>query len=124
TLREGCLEIWSHPGNTYLKLGISYRKGPRVYEDDALDAEEIGWPEHWRDLLYKAIQLEAVITLGNDAPISYQIAKIEFTDRLNRYKGLDSNRDEMTGPLCVRAPVAFGPRHQRSFSNFDPLVDA
>lgn len=109
TFRKNKIEIYPHPGDSYCKLGISYRKGPTVLADADVDATEIDWPDEWRDLLQKAITLEAAITQGENAPTPYAIALAEYERRLSAYKALDSNRDPMTGPLGVGDPIPPAP---------------
>lgn len=109
TLRKGKIEIWPHPGTEYCKLGITYRKGPTVLADADADATEIDWDEEWRDLLLRAITLEASITQGENAPIPYAIALAEFERRLANYKALDANKDVQTGPLGVNVPMPYSP---------------
>jgi hypothetical protein len=106
TLRKGKIEIWPHPGDDYCKLGITYRKGPTVLADADADATEVDWDEEWRDLLLRAITLEASITQGENAPVPYAIALAEFERRLANYKALDANKDVQTGPLGVNVPVS------------------
>lgn len=104
TLRDRSIEIWPHPGASYEKLGISYRKGPTFLEDADLDATVIEWPENQKDLLLKAITLEASITQGNNSPTPYQIALVEYESRLRKYRGLNSNKAHQTGPMSLRLP--------------------
>ena len=104
TYRKGNIEIWPHPGTEYCKLALTYRKGPTLHEDADADATEVDWDEEWRDLLLKAITLEASITQGENAPIPYPIALREYEARLGAYKGLNANKDPKTGPLGVRTP--------------------
>jgi len=113
TFRDGKLEIWPHPGAERIKLGITYRKGPTVYTTATTDATEIEWPDHWLDLLQKAISLEAAVTQGADAPIPYKLARVEFEDALRRYKGIDNNKYPITGqinmlrPRMSRSPITY-----------------
>lgn len=104
TFRDGKLEIWPHPGSTRVKLGITYRKGPTVYETNTLDTVEIEWPDHWRDLVQKAISLEASVTQGPDAPIPYQLARMEYEECLKRYKAIDTNKYPVSGPIRMQLP--------------------
>ena len=123
TLRNNKIEIYPHPGATRKKLGISYRKGPTVLADAALDAVEIDWDEEWKDLLYKAIQLEAAITQGKGAPVPYPLAKTAYEDRLKQYRGLDGNRPEFTGPMGLNHPRRMSFPTDISFSDATAISD-
>lgn len=122
TLRDETLEVWPHPGTTYVDLGISYRKGPTIYTVASLDSAEIEWPVTYADLIYKAILLEAAITQGEDSPVPYPVALREFDHRLGRFKNLDSDRRERAGPMSLRLPTHM-PMGQRSISWQGPIVD-
>lgn len=122
-LRENRLEIWPHPGSDYVKIGLSYRKGPPTYADAADDADEVDWSNEWRDLLHKAILLEAAITQGEGSPINYAVLTREYEDRLNRYKGLSANKANLSGPLDVRVPQATKNDPPRSFTWIGTLTD-
>lgn len=104
TLRDRSIEIWPHPGDAYEKLGITYRKGPTFLEDADLDATVIEWPETQKDLVLKAITVEAAITQGAAAPTPYQVALIEYESRLRKYRGLNTNKAHKTGPMNLALP--------------------
>ncbi len=112
TFRAGNLEIWPHPGTTRVKLGISYTKGPTAYTTATADATTIEWEEKHRDLLEKAIMLEAAIYQGDQSPVPYGIAEREYMSRLNRYKSLNNQKRNRAGPMRLLLP--------RPQSNFPP----
>lgn len=121
TFRRGKLELWPHPG-TYTKLSVTYIKGPTVLEDDALDAAVIDWDDSWRDLLQKAIQLEAAITQGENAPVVYPIARAEWEDRKATYHQ-KSTQPDLTGPMSLSMPVEMRQNLDRSTRFLGPLTD-
>lgn len=121
TFRRGCLELWPHPG-TYTKLSITYAKGPTVLDDDADDDTVIDWDDSWRDLLQKAIQLEAAITQGENAPISYPVARAEWESRKATYQ-TKSTVPDMVGPMALKMPVEMDTRMDRSIKFLGPLRD-
>ena len=123
TLRDGKIEIYPHPGSTRKKLGVTYRKGPTVLADAALDAAEIDWDEEWKDLLYKAIQLEASITQGRAAPIPFPLAFQVYQERLMKYKGLDGNKSDLTGPMGLNHPFRRSFPDGLSYSDPTTIVD-
>lgn len=125
TFRDGNLELWPHPGPTYVKLGISYQQAPVTLADDDLDTVEIDWPEEWRDLLLKAILLEASITQGDGSPIKYEAVLVDYLQRLKAYTALNTDRSVQTGPLGTSAPrpVPRTGRPGRSWSWTGTLID-
>lgn len=104
TLRDRGIEIWPHPGSSYEKLGLNYRKGATFLADAALDAAVIDWPDQQKDLLLKAVALEASITQGENSPIPYPLALNDYTMRLRKYRGLNANKAHLAGPLSIRPP--------------------
>jgi hypothetical protein len=106
TFRKGNLEIYPHHGSTteYRKIAISYRKGPPVYSTADAGATTVDWDEEWKDLLEKAICLEASITQSENSPIPYPIAEREYEKCLARYQGLNANKDPVTGPMGLAMP--------------------
>ena len=120
--RRGRLEIWPHPGSDYLKLGVTYIKGPTVVADAADDADEIDWDESWRDLIEKAIMLEAAITQADNSPVPYQIALAEWERRKATYQRI-SQKPDLTGPLNVRSPIEERRIGDRTITWLGPLED-
>lgn len=125
TLRDRSIEVWPHPGAAYGKLGLTYRKGPSLLADAAAAATEIDWPQEQKDLLLKAITVEASITQGENAPVPYRLALVEYEMRLRKYRGLNSNKAHQGGPLRLQLPVRFGGREisyerQRSIPDVGP----
>ena len=104
TLRDNKIEFWPAPSTDYYSVTVSYRKAPARYTTATVTSTELDWPQEWEDLLQKAIQLEAAITLGEDSPIPYPLAKGEFEERLENYKSLDSKKDTPSGPMDVSVP--------------------
>lgn len=124
-LRKGHLEIWPHPGDSYVKLGLSYRKGAPTYTwtSSTHDSTEVDWDEEWIDLLHKAILLEAAIYQGEGSPVNYPVVFSEYETRLRRYRGLNSVRAELGGPMNLKPPMREYPHNPRSFSWVGPLTD-
>lgn len=116
TFRRGKVEIWPFPTNAdeYPKLLVSYHVGHSRMADGDADATEVAWDEVDRDLLEKAILLEAAVTLGANAPVPYPIALAEYQQRLARGMQISQKRN-MAGPLGVRAPgpIPADPRRPR-----------
>ena len=106
TLRDDKIEIWPAPSSDYFLLAISFRKGAPYYTTATVTSTEVDWPIEWQDILQKGIQLEAAITLGDVAPIKYDLAKMEFEERLSNYVSLDSSRDTPGGPMQLSPPTA------------------
>ena len=106
TLRDDKIEIWPAPSADYYLLAISFRKGAPYYTTATATSTEVDWPIEWQDLLQKGIQLEASITLGDVAPIKYDLAKMEFEERLSNYVSLDASRDTPAGPMQLSPPTA------------------
>ncbi len=108
TLRKGNLEVYPHHGSTtaYQKVAISYRKAAPVYATADAGATVVDWDEEWKDLLEKAICLEASITQGESSPILYPIAEREYEKCLGRYQGLGANKDPQSGPMSLMMPGA------------------
>lgn len=104
TLRNNRVEFWPAPSTDYYSVTVSYRKAPARFTTATVTTTELDWPQEWEDLLQKAIQLEAAITLGEDSPIPYPLAKGEFEERLENYKSLDSKKDTPSGPMDVSVP--------------------
>lgn len=139
TLRNGRLEIWPHPGSAQV-LHVSYLSGaPYVLTSDA-DTTVIDWPTDarvgmavgtssgevagstWTDLLLKAILLEAALHQGEDAPVPYRLAKLEYLDRLTKYKSLDTQNVDRSGSVGRLPLLGLGPS-ERSFSDFRSITD-
>jgi len=106
TLRNDKIEIWPAPDTDYRVIAVTFRKGPPSYTTATDTATEVDWPIEWQDLLQKAIQLEASITLGEVSPIKYDLAKMEFEERLANYKSLDSSKDTQGGPMQLSPPTS------------------
>ena len=123
TLRNGKIEFWPHQGSGYEKVGITYQSGPTLLAEAAADATVITWQDDYRDLLFKAVQLEASITQGAGAPIAYQLARMEYEDRLRKHRGLDVNKAAQTGPMNVKSPARRHGTGKTSFSDFRPIDD-
>ena len=124
TLRDNKIEIWPAPSSDYYSLTISYRKAPARYTTATATTTEIDWPQEWEDLVQKAIQVEAAITLGEDSPIPYMLAKSEFEERLENYKALDSKKDTPSGPMQLQHPTVGGRRFAYDYGYGDgPLTD-
>ena len=104
TLRNNKIEFWPAPSTDYYSVAVSYRKAPQRFTTATVTSTELDWPQEWEDLLHKAVQLEAAITLGEDSPIPYPLAKGEFEERLENYKSLDSKKDTASGPMDVAEP--------------------
>jgi len=104
TLRDNKIEFWPAPSTDYYSVTVSYRKAPARFTTATVTSTELDWPQEWEDLIQKAIQLEAAITLGEDSPIPYPLAKGEFEERLENYKSLDSKKDSPSGPMDVSVP--------------------
>lgn len=113
--RNQKIEIWPHPGDSYLKLEVSYRKGPPNYSTADTDATTLDWPEKFEDLLQKAIQLEAALALGESSPVPFGVLAASWEECLNRYKALDANKAELTGPIILNHPTR-APRFPWSYS--------
>ena len=124
TLRDNKIEIWPAPTTDYYSLTISYRKAPARYTTATVTTTELDWPQEWEDLIQKAIQVEAAITLGEDSPIPYPLAKSEFEERLENYKALDSKKDTPSGPMDLNLPAPGGRRFTYDYGYGDgPLTD-
>jgi len=124
TLRDNKIEIWPAPTTDYYSLTVSYRKAPARYTTATVTTTELDWPQEWEDLIQKAIQVEAAITLGEDSPIPYPLAKSEFEERLENYKALDSKKDTPSGPMDLNLPAAGGRRFTYDYGYGDgPLTD-
>jgi hypothetical protein len=122
TLREGRIEIYPHPGDTRMKLGLTYRKGPPVILPTDADADVIPWDREWRDILYKALMVEAAVTQGKRAPIPYELAVAAYEDRLRKLRGLDMNKSDMTGPMGLTFPQRFQ-RYPTARYDSTPILD-
>ena len=105
TLRNDKIEIWPAPDTEYRVLSVTFRKGAPYYTTATATSTEVDWPIEWQDLLQKAIQLEAAISLGEVSPIKYDLAKMEFEERLSNYISLDSSRDTPGGPMELSPPT-------------------
>lgn len=143
TFRGNRLELWPHPGPSR-QIRVTYLAAPPYLLGSDPDTLLIPWQDDtqpptvlvppgptrdisgslWADLLQKAIALEAAFTQGNKGPIPYKLAKVEYEDRLRKYKAADNNRITKTGPMnpVLPRPVIY-PR-DRSVSDFRAIPDA
>ena len=104
TTRQGKLEVWPPAADEYFKLGISYRKGVTRYSTSDDDSTEIDWEEKYRDLLQKAILVQACISQGEEAPVPLGAAAAFYEKKLKLLKALDVNRVPKTGPMGLDLP--------------------
>lgn len=123
TLRDNAIEVYPHPGSSYEKIGLTYRKGPSLLADAALNSVTIEWPEEWRDLLLKAIQVEAAETQGENSPIPYPIAERSYIERLKGYRALNATKAEGPGAMGLRLPQLSRYPHPRSFEDQTEIPD-
>lgn len=106
TVRRGNIEFWPGPDTeTHRTFILSYRRGPTTYLSDAPDGDEVDWPSEWSDLLHKAITLEAAITQGKNAVVSYSLALKEYEDRVKLYKKEDGGVQDLAGPMTLTPAV-------------------
>lgn len=124
TFRRGRMEVWPHPGSTYSKLGVTYRRGHMTpFTTADVDATDCRWDEEVANCLKKAIVLEAAISLGEGAVTPYPIAKMEYQDAVNKAKAVGEKR-ATSGPMHVSAPP-HGPRGRRvRWSTVNEITDA
>lgn len=118
-VRGGKMEVYPPPGDTYRTLEITYRKAAAFYTTASLDTVEVDWPEEWRDLLEKAIMLEASFHLADSAPVRYESAKFEYETRLKSYESLDSQVTNLAGPMT---PAVGDPAFRDPWRNYRGTV--
>lgn len=119
--RNRKVEIWPVPGNEYMKLEVTYRKGPPQYTTNDADSTELEWNDVHKDLVYKALQLEFSLIDGEAARLPLGQAAASWEECLGRYKALDSAKAKLTGPMNVSIPSR-RPYVPHSFSG-GPAVD-
>lgn len=80
------------PGNdsTRRALQVTYLRKVTLPADADATGTSIDWPDEYRDLILKALSLEASIWLGVSAKIQYPIAKAEYESCLAATKNRDS----------------------------------
>lgn len=139
TLRGNRLELWPHPGIARQYRATYLASPPQVFTSDP-DTLLIDWQDdtmaqpvntgreiigmQWVDLLEKAIALEFAYIQGNSSPIKYELAKVEYEDRLRKYKAADNNRVSQTGPMDPALPKPVMYPGQRSVSDYRAIPDA
>lgn len=100
TFREGHVEVWPGPGDDYLRLALTYRLAYSPLATAAADSVEVEWPEVHRDVLRKAILLEASITQGKESPVPYPLAVGEYVEAVKALRAT-ATKDMQPGPLAV-----------------------
>lgn len=120
--RNNYLEIYPSPSSSYGKLLVTYRlawtplSSAAAADGGDADATTIAWPDEQLDVLKKAIMLEASISQGENAPVSYGVAALEYEKELKRLKAVET-KDKNPGPLMVKTPIS--PRGWGRRSHFD-----
>ena len=101
TVRHGRLEIWPAPSTDVRIMAISYLRATPKYDLAAQDDNDtvVDWDPNFDDLLLKAILVEAALTQGKRAPISYSLASSEYRRRVNQCKGDDANVVDISGVI-------------------------
>jgi hypothetical protein len=128
TSRDNKLEFWPHPGETRIKLSLTYFKGPAVFTlaqyqtPGTPEVTEVDWPDHMKELLKKAILLQASVT-QEDPPVPYNIAERQLNMAVERWRGMDQERVDTAGPIDVNVPEPGQRHYPRSFSWAGELTD-
>lgn len=86
------------PGNdaTRRAVQVTYLRMVTLPADADVDATTIDWPDEYREVLVKALALEASVWLGQSARIPFQIAKAEYDEALRRCMSRDSRMVEIS----------------------------
>ena len=121
TVRQGRVEIWPIPGDSYRVLEFAYQTKPPTYKVTDDNTTVVDWQEEWSDMLEAAIVLQAAISQGEEAPVPYGIALREYEERYMAYKGEDSETAKLTGPMSPTVP---GERRSSWYEGVYPNTDS
>lgn len=100
TWRRQRLEFWPHPADDYAKISVTYRLAFTPLTTADLGTTVLEWDEENRDLLEKAILLEASITQGGNAAVPFPLAQAAYLERLRLCKA-SAQKGTASGPMGV-----------------------
>lgn len=82
TVRSGYVEPWPAPTAGLRALTFSYTKKPPSYTTTTKDDVEVDWKPEWDTLLRRAVRLQVAAGLGQNSPIAYDVAKLDYEQML------------------------------------------
>lgn len=103
------IEFYPSNDATRRSVQVTYLRMVTLPADADADNTTVDWPSEYREVLIKALAVEAAAWLGQAARIPYPVAKAEFDEALRRSTNRDSRLVE------VRQEFGLGPDGQVPF---------